>query len=172
MISSMAKGIQTLHSTVEMFTKYEKIDISEYELITGREPSDDLIMEADKANILYNWAKNHKTCIHLNGGTSPDLQELRDFLDDTTNPYPWAEFYEDESLGNLMTAISIVLPEKIYETVSAMKTGVLTFNGEFLHCVDTTQLDPEMTSKLMSFGKFNQFEQKLIMSMGNYRLAQ
>lgn len=173
MISSMAKGIQSLHSTVEMFSKYEKLDIYDYAMSTGREPPLDLINTSLKADILYNWASKHKTCIVLNGGTSPDLAEIELFFKSTENMYPWASFYEDESLGNLMTSISIVLPEKIYATSSAMRTGVLSFNEQgMLLCVDSSALDPEMIAKLMSFGEFNKWEQSMVMVLNKFKLAQ
>ena len=165
MLSPMAKGIQTLHSTVELFNKYSgPSEVAEGKLKSFEE-------------MLYDWSQNHKTCISLNGGTSPDLKDLKIFFaGNIDNPYPWAEFYEDESLGYLMTAISIVLPEKIYETASLMREyRTFSFRDDGM----IGAFDPENMSEeefeafklIDSFGKFSRFEQELIQKIGEYRLA-
>jgi hypothetical protein len=60
MLSPMAKGIQTLHSTVEMFNKYQN--------------------ESAQKRMLFEWSQYHKTVISLNAGASGDLDGLFDFL--------------------------------------------------------------------------------------------
>lgn len=116
MIGQMAKGIQTLHSTVRLFVEYDK-DSSQYEM-------------------LKEWAENHETVIHLNGGISPELNELYEFLtlvdDSGEMPFPYAKFHEDESLGKLMTAISMVLPGRIFNAMSLMRQGKVLLIGDCL----------------------------------------
>lgn len=172
MLSTIAKGIQHSHSITELFVKYERIDIYDYAMTTGREIPDHLLTSSIKASMLYDWAQNHKTMILLTAGNSPQLDELETFFNVVENPYPWAGFNEDESLEGIMTSVSIILPEKIYGTVSAMKTGVLSFEPSgYLHCVDTSKLDPEMITALMSYGSFSPWEQDLVNRLGDYRLA-
>jgi len=118
MLSPMAKGIQTLHSTVELFNKYLP-NPSNDNTVNVQEDSN-----KDAYSILWDWSLNHKTVISLNPGVSGDLDDLYYFLQDPENFYPWADFHEDEySLKGVRTAISIVLPEKIYETVNILKKG-------------------------------------------------
>lgn len=118
------------------------------------------------------WAENHKTMICLNGGVLPDLQDLVYFFEDPNNPYAWATFNEDESLGNLLTSIAIVLPEKIYVTASLWKNKLITQDPQTGHFLPALTEDiEEVTETLHSFGKFNQFEQELVKRLGYYRLA-
>ena len=96
MLSPMAKGIQTLHSTVELFNKY-----------VPNPANDDCVTVIEKESevaysILWDWSLNHKTVISLNPGVSGDLDDLNYFLQDPENFYPWADFREDEySLKNV-----------------------------------------------------------------------
>ena len=99
-------GIQSQHTTTEMFVKYQWVDsgaIQEY-----------LINESD-TELLYDWAQNHKTTIVLNGGMSGDLQALVELFESNENPYTWAFFKETEyALNGALTNVGIILPEKIY----------------------------------------------------------
>lgn len=103
-LSSIQQGIQAAHATHELFTKYRHT-------ISG-----------EKTRLLYEWAESHKTMILLNGGYLKTIQDLVNFLDSDENPYPWAPFHEGEdSLGGVLTTVSIVLPEKIYLTAAAVR---------------------------------------------------
>lgn len=168
MLSPLAKGIQTTHSTVELFNKYVPHKGNNYEV-----PSEDDV-ERDPFEILFDWSLNHKTEIMLNPGVSENLDELLYFLQDPENFYPWAEFHEDEySLKGVMTAISIVLPEKIYTTASIFRTR--NFNWDIplgrLVCLDTAKTDIETLELLQSYGKFSDFEMELVQRLTQYRLA-
>ncbi len=89
-------GIQTQHTTAEMFVKY-------------------LPFEHKCSDMLYDWANNHKTTIILNGGYAANLELLEALLSDPQNPYPWAAFCESqEALRNCITNVGIILPEKIF----------------------------------------------------------
>jgi len=169
MLSPMAKGIQTLHSTVEMFNKYLPNPGND-DCVTVKENENE-----DAYNILWDWSLNHKTVISLNPGVSGDLDELHYFLQDPENFYPWAEFHEDEySLKGVMTAISIVLPEKIYETASLFRRGYYYFDPDnfgLIVCENTSLAKIEDLEKLQSYGRFNSFEMELVQALGQYRLA-
>jgi len=157
MLSPMAKGIQTLHSTVEMFNKY---GLDERHSIEKK--------------ILYDWSVNHKTVISLNAGVSGDLDDILYFLQSNENVYPWAEFKEDEySLKGVMTAISIVLTEKIYNASSYFRTKNFTFdeNTGKIICLDTSKVSIEDLELLDSYGSYNTFEQVLVTMVGSFRLA-
>jgi len=93
-LSSIQKGIQGTHATVELMKMNFDID--------------------NKKQMLLNWANNHKTIISLNGGDSRHLTEL--YFHFINSPYPCADFREDgDSLESARTAVSCVLPKRIYE---------------------------------------------------------
>ena len=90
-------GVQSEHSAVEMFVKYYDADNS-------------------TVNTLWNWARNHKTVIVLNGGMAKDILNLETMLNESSMSFPWAPFYEDEAaLNGCITNVGIVLPDYIYE---------------------------------------------------------
>jgi hypothetical protein len=160
MLSPMAKGIQTLHSTVELFNKYVP------------NPSNNDAVTSDTYDILFDWSLNHKTCISLNAGTSPDLEQLADFFEDSRNLYPWASFNEDESLGNLMTAISIVLPEKIYEAASKTKNSRKAFFNQEGYLVYEDNIGGTIFLEILTqYGKYTDYEQILTIALNDFRLA-
>lgn len=106
-LSSIQQGIQAAHVVHELFLKY---------------PPD---VFADKTTqTLYEWAKDHKTMILLNGGYAEALEDLHAFFESPTNPYPFTWFHEEKaSLNGALTSVGIVLPEKIYETARALREG-------------------------------------------------
>jgi len=161
MLSPMAKGIQTLHSTVELFNKYVP------------NPSNDDSVDVLQYDILYDWSLNHKTVISLNPGVSGDMDDLVYFLQDPENLYPWADFHEDEySLKGVRTAVSLVLPEKIYEAASLFRKGYY-FDLENYGTIigETASLNTEEFDKLISYGRYNSFEQELVQTLSQFRLA-
>ena len=151
MLSSMVKGIPSLYSTVELFNKYQE--------------------NTSQRETLYNWSKHYKTTILLNGGVSSDLETLVEEFSERDNFYPWSYFREDESLGNLITAVSIVLPEKIYVTSQLFKTNNFEFDGMYIKCKDTSKVQEEDLELLVRYKSFNDFEQNLVYNLSKYRLA-
>lgn len=105
-LSSIQQGIQAQHTTAELFLKYpHKVSLS-----------------SDPTSYLYDWAKNHKTSILLNGGYSETLRELIARFESSQNPFPWAFFNESEdALDGALTCVGIVLPASIYETAAAIR---------------------------------------------------
>lgn len=104
-LSSIQQGIQTAHVVHELFLKYNGI------------------AESLEITRLHRWAEDHKTIIVLNGGTNKDLKDLLDFLnsevDNFNFPAPYVSFSEDEdSLGGILTAVGIILPEEIYNAIN------------------------------------------------------
>ncbi|MBZ5625229.1 MAG: hypothetical protein LAQ69_41985 [Acidobacteriia bacterium] len=65
--------------------------------------------------MLWEWARKHKTVMVLNGINSGELRTIISSFSNPDNPYPWCEFEEDAfSLDCALTAVGIVLPEKVY----------------------------------------------------------
>ena len=144
MLSDIQKGIQSGHATVELFAKYKENEM------------------------LYDWAENHKTHIALNGGNSVDLEELKTFLLGSNIKYPWAVFNEDESLGNLLTSISIILPEKIYECARLLRQKAITWNENLLIPEDWNLEASEFASRYIYF---RDEEKEIVELIKNSRLA-
>jgi hypothetical protein len=162
MLSPMAKGIQTLHSTVELFNKYTP------------NMSNDNCVDDLQYDILFDWSINHKTVISLNAGVSGDLDDLMYVLQDPDNQYPWADFCEDEySLKGVRTAASIVLTEKIYETAALFRTRNFEwdYNLGRVICLDVSKVDVDMLEKVENYGRFSAFEMNFISIINQYRLA-
>ena len=92
-------------------------------------------------------------------------------------------FNEDESLGGLVTSISLVILERIYVTANLLKQGKVKFyegeleattfysNGKTnAHLV--IKVDPEAKELISKIDiSFTDFEQSLITKMNSYRLA-
>ncbi len=118
MLSPIQQGIQSGHASVELFNKY-----------------DNFANGNPVTNALWDWAKNDKTMVCLNGGNSKALRDLYDFLDmGEANPFPYVNFYEDEeSFENVMTSIAIVLPARIFETAELMRRRTLPDGVSYTH---------------------------------------
>lgn len=98
-LSSLQKGLQSGHVAVEIMIGFEK--------------------DSTKGKIAFDWAKNHKTMMLMNGGNTQMLEETYDFfkkLEKEGMCLPFAKFYEDrESLNGCITSVGIVVTEEIYE---------------------------------------------------------
>ncbi|AUS02829.1 hypothetical protein NVP2275O_248 [Vibrio phage 2.275.O._10N.286.54.E11] len=106
-MSGIHAGIQTSHSLHEMFVKYQH----------AGSPKTKAAQDT-----LFDWARNHKTTIVLNGGMQENLEDLFYFLGMDANPYPFAKFHEaDFSLNGALTNVGIVLPEAIYKTAAELR---------------------------------------------------
>lgn len=171
MLSGMAKGIQPQHSTVNLFKKYVP-NPSNNEEVTVIEP-------VDPCDMLWDWALNHETIVSLNGGITPELMDMIEFLEYDNCPYPWAYFREDESLGELVTSISLVLPERIYDTASLIRTKTVRLDGNVIKPLNWDYYNEnfimykyiELENTCLRYGEFSEFEINLINRMNTYRLA-
>jgi len=150
-LSPIQQGIQSAHSQMELFVKYDK--------------------KSKKGSALFDWATNHKTMIVLNGGFLYDMEAALNFFDQPNNPYPYSEFYESkEALGGILTNIAIVLPEKSYKLSEFLRNKMV---GTDLTINDS--LPAETYSKIKQtlddFGKYSPFEIDLAVYMNQFRLA-
>jgi len=137
-LSSIQKGIQPAHCIGELSIKYLRLK-----------------KKAKRSDILRSWLQKHKTMIVLDGGFSSHLNELATFFADKNNPYPWATFNEgEEELNGALTCVGIVLPGKVYEASSELRTALT---------------DEERETVLRS--GFSEWEKALIEALGQYRLA-
>lgn len=95
-LNTMQQGIQAAHAVVELMIKQDD-------------------------EWVFAWAHQYKTMICLDGGDYTDMVALREFLASSDNPYPYAHFWEDESLARLHTSTAIILPERIFKTVEVLR---------------------------------------------------
>ena len=105
-LSGIQKGLQVAHCVAEFFANFE--DEAGHDL-TG-------------TNLLH-WAACHKTIIVLEGGFHQDLQEIEALLHDGDFGRGYfASFTEDaETMNGMMTAVGIILPERIYEAAKILR---------------------------------------------------
>lgn len=95
-MNSMQQGIQAFHTLGEMVLKYHRPELTVNYL-------------------LYDWLKNHKTMICLNGGNNANLSKFYEFLADECNPFPYVKFHEDaSSMACMLTSVAVIVPETIY----------------------------------------------------------
>lgn len=100
-LSSIQHGVQTGHCAVDLVTKY---------LALRGDPN----TPAAHVDMVTEWATKHKTFIILNGGeltnmSGPLLQAVKN------SNFPWETFNEDAGLGNILTAVGVVIPEYIFD---------------------------------------------------------
>lgn len=106
-LSPIQQGIQAAHAAVELAMKSYREQM--------------MLRQGTNWHTYNDWAINWKTMVCLNGGDLNELREFYDFLTNGFNTFPWAAFYEDESLGGVMTSIALILPERIFGTAENMR---------------------------------------------------
>jgi len=155
-LSSIQQGIQAAHVISNMFMKYVTI-------------SEDYEITADPKRImLWDWAQNHKTIVLLNGGYAETIRNLIQLFDDIENPYPWADFHEGkDALDGALTDVGIILPEKIYEGASVLRSSLVA-----------PQLLMEEGSLCLFYGtdeerrqEYTRYEAKLMGKLNTFGLA-
>ncbi len=113
-LSSIQQGIQAQHCTVEMFLKYT----------VHSKSSSDFIGEHQR-DMLYDWARGHKTTILLNGGDTEALYDIEELIHNDENPYPRTSFLESYiALNNTLTCVGIILPERVYIGAEKLRIGI------------------------------------------------
>ena len=147
-LSPLQHGLQTAHMVSELFR----------DRITDETNS-------RETQMLDSWAKYHKTIIICNGGNQLELQSLFDFFVNKDNLFPFSYFTEDEqSLNGCLTCVGIVLPERIYAAMAAVREGV-----EFLGSSNDYYLP--ITDDECCYLQFTRFEKELVERLAPYRLA-
>lgn len=110
MLSSIQQGIQSGHAAMEIVNKYL--------LVTG--------WQNGYADVVTDWAANHKTIVCLNGGNADGVREWKGLLDvgmsTGAHTLPYAPFFEDEqSLDGNLTSVAVILPARIFEGASLLR---------------------------------------------------
>lgn len=121
-MSSIQQGIQSLHTTAEMFIKYRQTFLN------------------SQAEYLLEWATDHKSVILKQAGYSSDLEVIRQFFYADENPYPWA-YFREEGVADALTCVGIILPEKVYGTADTVRRMPFRKREEFLENAGLTDFD-------------------------------
>jgi len=102
-LSSIQQGIQTGHASVDLVRKY-RADADTAEEVGNYDKN---------VRMVEDWADNYKTYITLNGGNHAGIKKALELAE--KSGFPFVAFHEDEaSLGGLMTAVAVVLPDYIF----------------------------------------------------------
>lgn len=120
-------GIQSQHTTAEMFCKYAP----------GTPEKGDL----------YQWARHHKTTIILNGGYNYALQDFLEFLNNNEHSLAYASFNESEAaLGGILTNVGIIVPPRIYNAPKDMLDRDQTYT--LLSELELTEFEFQLARRL------------------------
>lgn len=137
-LSSLQQGLQSAHAVGELFVKYDQ--------------------HSEQNTMVFDWAKEHKTMVLLNGGNSADLEAIHqnfEILEDLGMTLPFAKFHEDDvSLNNALTYVGIIVPEKIYTMASEVR-----------------QMRNVEVMEYFDFNNVQDWERQLIFILNSYRLA-
>jgi len=160
-MSPIQHGIQSAHGQMELFIKYKT--------------------QSEKKDMLFDWADWHKTMIVLNAGYDITMHEVKTFLDNELNPYPWAYFNEStEAMNGMLTNIALILPEKIYQSAALLRMKRISFT-EISSRDNPLEYEPlvfaninyteEETSFINSACSFSEYEIELINMLNKFNLA-
>jgi hypothetical protein len=151
-LSSIQQGIQAAHVVADIFTQYR--------------PGDN-----QAADMLYDWAENHKTMILLNGGYGSELHRLYETFSSPENPYPFAAFRESaEALDGAMTSVGIVLPEYVWIGAKQIREGWIE-EGRIARSGKVSYSDWNNGMKDVSYDITKWEFENLICQLNNYGLA-
>lgn len=126
-LSGLQAGLQSQHTTAEMFVKYNS-----YAIAAGGGKSSHIGSSMKKIGMLYSWASDHKTTIILNGGYSSNLQKIVDLLEDSQNPMPFNFFHETEdALNGALTNVGVIVSDRYWKVKveEAKRSNHFTLTG-------------------------------------------
>lgn len=147
-ISPIQCGIQSAHCIAELFVKY-KHTVSE------------------KGRILDSWSIYDKTMIVLNGGYQSRLLELDQHFSADQNIYPHSIFKEEQdALNGATTCVSIVLPDKIFDSPIRSQFKTVAELDSFLELVNLTKHSPEENDRNLTA-----WELKTAILLNEFKLA-
>jgi hypothetical protein len=135
-LSSIQQGIQTGHASVDIIRKYVHPMAA---------------VEPRHTEMVADWADNYKTYITLNGGRHVDIKKALVLAE--KSGFPFAPFHEDEdSLGGLMTAVAVVLPDYIFNLRRKFENGVVRY--EWIEPTSGAKYLIQETDELFEFVDF------------------
>ncbi len=160
MLSSIQQGIQSGHAAVELFNKY-------------------LISEGWQngyAEVVQDWAANYKTMICLNGGAYADIVGLLEFFEEgheqAYNDLPFVGFEEEAAQGGNLTSVAVILPERIFKGVDALREHKWNDNYVVVydHLLEETRITFDNKTAPLTLS-YNKWERELMERLRSTPLA-
>lgn len=165
-LSSLQQGLQAGHTIAELFVDFGRYGNQSANKFANQQEN---VHHLIRGQMVFDWAKNHKTMVLLNGGNSKDLAELFEFFASPENKFPFAKFNEDEqSLCNALTYVGIILPERIYDSAAAIRRGNYIYDAE-TQMLSIQNNDPNLG--LQSSNTLTSWEFGLCEKLNQYGLA-
>jgi hypothetical protein len=162
MLSSIQQGIQSGHASMELVNKY----MVHEGWINGY---------AEQVN---EWIKDHKTIICLNGGSFADVTGWLQFFEDGLvlshqNDFPFVGFTEEESQGGNLTSVAVVLPERIFNGVTAIREAKWNDNYVVVwdHALEELRITFDAKNEPLTI-TYNKWESDLMNRLRGARFAQ
>ena len=161
MLSQIQQGIQSGHASMELVNKY-------------------LIEEGWQngyAEQVADWVQNHKTIMCMNGGDYASVVEWLRFFEDGLvlehqNGFPFAGFSEEASQGGNLTSVSVILPERIINGVTAIREAKWNDNYVVVwdHLLEELRITFDAKTEPLTL-TYNKWERDLINRLRNARFA-
>lgn len=121
-------GIQAQHCTSELFVKYSS--------------------EPDKSGFLWQWAREDKVTILLNGGYQQNLLDFESFFKYSGCRFPWTSWRESqEALNGALTCVGVIVPVDIFDELKTARERGDDPDG---YCTALTLADKLSTLRLMN----------------------
>ncbi|AXN57815.1 hypothetical protein KASHIRA_01610 [Serratia phage vB_SmaM-Kashira] len=142
-IAGIHAGIQTAHALMELSAKYDLRDC----------------FDGDDAAMFYDWRREDKTLIVLNGGYQQRIYEAMELW--SKSVFPYAHFCEEQdALNGALTAAVIILPEYVYDRAN----HITSEDGSSLyHMPDGLETGNDVV-------ELNYIERQISESLGKFRL--
>ena len=154
MLSKEQQMIQAQHAQAQLFNRY----------VFKRYPGDE-----EQHKSLKLWSTEYSTHVALNGGNSPELHDFNTFIAENrqngNHNFPFAAFWEDECINEMMTAIAIILPEKIYHTAWMLRMKMIERSPNGFTIDPQNKLEQEEIADIRGLFEewtFNSFDFELI----------
>jgi hypothetical protein len=162
MLSSIQQGIQSGHASMELVNKY----LLEQGWINGM---------AEQVN---DWIQNHKTIMCMNGGSFADVTGWLQFFEDGLvlshqNDFPFVGFTEEEAQGGNLTSVAVVLPERIFNGVTAIREAKWNDNYVVVwdHALEELRITFDAKNEPLTI-TYNKWESDLMNRLRGARFAQ
>lgn len=162
MLSSIQQGIQSGHASMELVNKY-------------------LIEEGWQngyAEQVADWVQNYKTIMCMNGGDYQSVVEWLQFFEDGLvlqhqNDFPFTGFTEEARQGGNLTGVAVVLPERIFNGVTAIRDA--KWNDEYVvvwdHLLEELRITFDAKTEPLTL-TYNKWERDLMNRLRGTRFAQ
>jgi hypothetical protein len=130
-----------------------------------------VVVYNDKTRQVIEWATKHETVIILHAGDNKSMAQFRGLLESNDNPYPHSAFKE-EGLGNALTSLCIILPEKMYDLEKTKKVVEMQKQvDKYLLAIEYSSLPERTTEEDKLYLEYTEWERKFLVFKSKCRFA-